>query len=59
MRFMIEGLRELFFFGKGLTWNSPISTLVWIGIVSIVVILVSALKLNSSKEKTPTEKIEI
>jgi hypothetical protein len=30
MRFMVEGLRELFFFGKGLTWGSPVSTLVWI-----------------------------
>ncbi|MFJ7975959.1 YhgE/Pip domain-containing protein [Peribacillus sp. JNUCC 23] len=59
MRFMIEGLRELFFFGKGLTWSSPLSTLVWIGVVSMVIILASALKLNSLKEKTQTEKLEI
>src|SRR6185312_13283957 len=24
MRFMIQGLRELFFFGKGLTWSFPV-----------------------------------
>ena len=59
MRFMIEGLRELFFFGKGLTWISPLSTLVWIGVVSMVIILASALKLNSLTEKTQTEKLEI
>ncbi|MES1038916.1 YhgE/Pip domain-containing protein [Peribacillus simplex] len=59
MRFMIEGLRELFFFGKGLTWSSPLSSLVWIGVVSMVIILASALKLNSLTEKTQTEKLEI
>ncbi|KAB2329528.1 DUF3533 domain-containing protein [Cytobacillus depressus] len=58
MRFMIQGLRELFFFGKGLTWSSPLSTLVWIGVVSMVIILTSALKVNSIKEKTQTEKLE-
>lgn len=44
MRFMIEGLRELFFFGEGLTWNTSISVLVWIGLVSMIVILGTALK---------------
>ncbi len=43
MRFMVEGLRELFFFDRGLSWNS-VSTLTWIGIVSSVVILTSVLK---------------
>jgi YhgE/Pip-like protein len=52
MRFMIEGLRELFFFGKGLTWSSPVSTLVWIAIASIVIILISALKLSVDKHKS-------
>lgn len=52
MRFMIEGLRELFFFGKGLTWSSPVSTLVWIGVASIVIILISALKLSVDKHKS-------
>lgn len=56
MRFMVDGLRELFFFGKGLSWSSPVSTLVWIGLVSMLVILASGLKLNSNKKKKPTEK---
>lgn len=58
MRFMIQGLRELFFFGEGLTWSSPLSTLVWIGLVSMVIILASSLKANSINEKTSTEKLE-
>ena len=51
MRFMTEGLRELFFFGKGLTWSHSISVLVWIGIVSMVVILATGLKRNSEKDQ--------
>ncbi|EKN70925.1 hypothetical protein BABA_03649 [Neobacillus bataviensis LMG 21833] len=58
MRFMIQGLRELFFFGKGLTWSSPVSTLVWIGIVSIGIILLSAFKLNPVKVNTQNERVE-
>ncbi|MCP3764749.1 DUF3533 domain-containing protein [Domibacillus sp. A3M-37] len=58
MRFMVEGLRELFFFGKGLTWSSPVSTLVWIGIASIVIILGSALKRKSVKEENTEQKLE-
>jgi YhgE/Pip-like protein len=58
MRFMIQGLRELFFFGKGLAWSSSVSTLVWIGVVSMVIILASALKLNSIKNKTQNQKLE-
>ncbi|USK86081.1 YhgE/Pip domain-containing protein [Peribacillus asahii] len=49
MRFMVEGLRELFFFGEGLTWNTPVSVLVWIGLVSMMVILGTALKRNRVK----------
>ncbi len=52
MRFMVQGLRELFFFGKGLTWSFPVSTLVWIGVASIVIILISALKLSVDKHKS-------
>ncbi|MBS4201339.1 DUF3533 domain-containing protein [Bacillus sp. FJAT-49732] len=51
MRFMIEGLRKLFFFGEGLTWNTPVSILVWIGLVSMLIILGTALKPNSVKEQ--------
>ncbi|MGH0948721.1 YhgE/Pip domain-containing protein [Bacillus mycoides] len=49
MRFMIEGLREIFFFGKGLAWNTPLTVLVWIGVVSVVIILGTALKRSAVK----------
>ncbi|MGG3466320.1 ABC transporter permease [Neobacillus pocheonensis] len=58
MRFMIQGLRELFFFGKGLAWSSSVSTLVWIGVVSMVTILASAIKVNSIINKTQNQKLE-
>jgi Predicted membrane protein len=44
MRFMVDGLRELFFFDKGLSWNRAVASLTWIGSVSAVVILGSAFK---------------
>ncbi|MCU5378536.1 DUF3533 domain-containing protein [Bacillus cereus] len=44
MRFMIEGLREIFFFGKGLSWSTPLTVLVWIGVVSMMIILATAFK---------------
>ncbi|MBE7104012.1 DUF3533 domain-containing protein [Bacillus cereus] len=50
MRFMIEGLREIFFFGKGFAWNTPLTVLVWIGVVSMVIILGTALKRSVVKE---------
>lgn len=49
MRFMIEGLRDIFFFGKGLSWTTPVTVLVWIGIVSMVVILATAWKSRAVK----------
>ncbi|PGH73347.1 phage infection protein [Bacillus thuringiensis] len=49
MKFMIEGLREIFFFGKGLSWNTPVTVLVWIGIVSMVTILATAFKCSVVK----------
>jgi YhgE/Pip-like protein len=49
MRFMIEGLRRLFFFGEGLSWNT-VSVLFWIGVGSMIVILGSVLKPNRVKE---------
>ncbi|HDR7600400.1 TPA: DUF3533 domain-containing protein [Bacillus mycoides] len=51
MRFMIEGLREIFFFGKGLAWNTPLTVLVWIGVVSVVIILGTAFKRSVVKEQ--------
>ncbi|QUG84679.1 YhgE/Pip domain-containing protein [Bacillus nitratireducens] len=50
MRFMIEGLREIFFFGKGLAWNTPLTVLVWIGVVSMVIVLATAFKRSAIKE---------
>jgi len=44
MRFMVDGLRELFFFGKGFGWNAPVAALTWIALVSGIVILGSSLK---------------
>ncbi len=58
MRFMIEGLRELLFFGKGLTWNTPVSVLVWIGLVSMLIILGSGLKLSEQKEQKSQPTLE-
>ncbi|MCC5800815.1 YhgE/Pip domain-containing protein [Rossellomorea vietnamensis] len=52
MKFMVEGLRELFFFGKGLTWSSSVSTLVWIGLGSMIVILATSFKPHAAVEKT-------
>lgn len=50
MRFMIEGLREIFFFGKGLSWSTPLTVLVWIGAVSMAIILLTAFKRSAIKE---------
>ncbi|MED3822641.1 DUF3533 domain-containing protein [Priestia flexa] len=56
MRFMIEGLRDLFFFGKSITWDGPLSILVWIGIISGIVILLSAFKPQAVNEKVELEQ---
>lgn len=50
MRYMVEGLRELFFFGKGLSWQI-VSVLVWIGFVSSVVVVASGLKRSAVKKE--------
>ncbi|MGO4373902.1 YhgE/Pip domain-containing protein, partial [Paenibacillus sp. MCAF20] len=42
MRFMIDGLREIFFFGQGLSMNHATTVLVWLGAVSMLVLLASA-----------------
>lgn len=51
MQFMIDGLRKLFYFGEGLTWNTSLSVLVCIGLVSMIVILASALRHNKDKKE--------
>lgn len=50
IRFMVEGLRDLFFFNKSLSWNHPTSVLTWIGVVSMMVIFVSVVKLTSKQD---------
>lgn len=55
---MVDGLRELFFFEKGLSWNTPVSVLVWIGLVSMLILLASALRVNSAKEQESQRKLE-
>ncbi|MDF2837579.1 MAG: hypothetical protein K0Q63_3219 [Paenibacillus sp.] len=55
MRFMVDGLRELFFFGDGFEWNASTAALVWIGTGGLIVLLLSALKperASSVTEKT-------
>ncbi|WP_391122959.1 YhgE/Pip domain-containing protein [Psychrobacillus sp. L3] len=44
MRQMIEGLRELFFFGKGFGWSHSVQMLTWLGLGSILVLLSSSIK---------------
>ncbi|MDQ0185162.1 YhgE/Pip-like protein [Cytobacillus kochii] len=48
MRFLVEGLRELFYFGQSFSWDL-ISVQFWIGLVSIIVIFLTALKLKPKK----------
>lgn len=50
MKFMIEGLREIFFFGQGLSWSTPVTVLVWIGVVSMMIILATAFQRSAIKE---------
>lgn len=50
MRFMVAGLRELFFFGKGLSLNDATSALLEIGAGSLVILLASVLKPIAKQE---------
>ncbi|MGG4342973.1 YhgE/Pip domain-containing protein [Paenibacillus lautus] len=50
MRFMVDGLRDLFFFGNGLHWNHAVSTLTWIGLGSAIVILACAWKPGAAEQ---------
>lgn len=51
MRFMVDGLRELFFFGHGLSWNTAVSTLAGIGLASALIILAAAFKPLARREQ--------
>lgn len=44
MRFMVDGLRGLFFFGEGFEWNASTAALIWIGTGGLIVLLLSAFK---------------
>ncbi len=50
MRFMVEGLREMFFFGRGLDWNHSTAVLTGIAAVSLVILLGSALKVRQNRQ---------
>lgn len=55
MRFMVEGLRELFFFGQGFRLNHPTMVLIWIGACGLLVLLTSAFK----HSRKPEQKKEV
>ncbi|GIP33527.1 YhgE/Pip domain-containing protein [Paenibacillus sp. J2TS4] len=57
MRFMVEGLRELFFFGQGLRMNHPTIVLIWIGACGLLVLLASAFKHSRQPERK--QEVEI
>lgn len=59
MRFMVDGLRRIFFFGEGLSWNSALSTLTWIGLGGIAVILASALKPQTAQEPQEVQEPQV
>ncbi|WP_270181240.1 YhgE/Pip domain-containing protein [Alkalihalobacillus sp. CinArs1] len=61
MRFMTEGLRDLFYFDKALGWNEPTSALVWIAVGSLVVLFSSRFKRSSveMKEGASVQKQEL
>lgn len=44
MRQMIEGLRELFFFGKGFGWSHSVQMLTWIALGSFILLISSSFK---------------
>lgn len=44
MRFMVDGLRELFFFGQGFDWGGSAAVLAGIAGVSLIVLLLSVFK---------------
>ncbi|SCB79482.1 YhgE/Pip N-terminal domain-containing protein [Fictibacillus enclensis] len=57
MRYMTDGLRDLFFFGNGLSWDQSVQVLCGIGITSLVLLLLSAL-IQNEKQKIPADAEE-
>lgn len=48
MRFMVEGLRELFFFHQSFSFSGPMSILLWIALGSFFILILSVLKVQGS-----------
>ncbi|WP_078382645.1 YhgE/Pip domain-containing protein [Sutcliffiella halmapala] len=57
MRFMVEGLRELLFFGKGLGWNSATISLAAIGAGGALLVIASAFKKNPATAETTQQNV--
>ncbi len=55
VRFVVEGLREIFYFGNGFSINNSLNVLIWIGAVSLVVFLSSVLKVSVKKNQQQFE----
>ncbi|WP_393959346.1 ABC transporter permease [Priestia megaterium] len=51
MRFMVDGVRELFFFRGHLTWNHSVSALTFIALISLCALFASALPVSSVKRE--------
>lgn len=56
-RFMVEGLRELFFFDPTFQWNEPVSVLCWLAFVGVVLVIVSAFKKRMVQESEESGKL--
>lgn len=59
IRFMVEGLRSLFYFDGGLSWNEPMAVLAGIGIVSFLVMIGSALRVKAVKRSQDEKQAEL
>lgn len=59
MHFMTEGLRDLFFFDHSFQWNASTAALTWIGIVSIILVVLSIWKPKKEKGKAEAETVII
>lgn len=55
MRFMVEGLQDLFFFGKGLGW-SQVSVLVWSGLGGLIVLFLATFRPQSKRVKSSSKQ---
>lgn len=50
MRFGADGLREIFYFDKGLSMSHPMTIIIWIGIISILALSLSAFKPKNQEQ---------